>query len=104
MKLLPPPEIAAKLPNLYSQENKDPSRVKVPVKFFNPCGAGTWYATDYDPETRMCFGYCHISDGELGYFSLDELESLRLPFGLGIERDLHWNEETTLKTILDRGH
>ena len=31
-----------------SQENaKDPLII---VKFFNPAGAGTWYATEYDPN------------------------------------------------------
>jgi hypothetical protein len=27
---------------------------------------------------------------ELGYFSLDELEQLRGPLGLPVERDLYW--------------
>jgi hypothetical protein len=31
---------------------------------------------------------------ELGYFSLDELESVRGPFGLKIERDLYWKPKT----------
>jgi hypothetical protein len=74
----------------------------VPVKFFNPVGAGTWYATEFSPEDRLFFGYCHITDGELGYFSLDELESIRLPFGLRVERDVHWDGETTLKDVMDR--
>ena len=26
-------------------------------KFFDPCGSGTWYATEYDPEPRLFFGY-----------------------------------------------
>ena len=72
--------------------------VKDPVviaKFFNPTGAGTWYATEYDPETRTFFGYASIFgdwNDEWGYFSLDELESYKGPFGLGIERDLYWTE------------
>ena len=27
---------------------------------------------------------------EAGYFSLSELKSIKGPFGLGIERDMHW--------------
>jgi hypothetical protein len=103
MKLLTP-EIAAKLPPIYANEHKAPSEIKVVAKFFNPCGRGTWYATEYDPDERMFFGYCHLFEGELGYFSLDELESVKLPFGLGIERDVLWNENTTLQTVMDRGH
>jgi hypothetical protein len=31
----------------------------VVAKFFNPTGAGTWYATEYDPSERRCFlGMC----------------------------------------------
>ena len=29
-------------------------------------------------------------ENEFGYFSLRELESIRGPFGLTIERDLYW--------------
>ena len=103
MKLLTK-AILKKLPPMRSQEHTPSDQVRIPVKFFNPTGAGTWYATEYDPDTRMFFGYAHITDGELGYFSLDELEAFRGRFGLGIERDAHWDSTTTLKTIMDRGY
>ena len=76
-----------------SQENvKDPVIV---AKFFNPQGSGTWYATEYEPEEKMFFGYVSIFgdwNDEWGYFSLAELESYVGPWGLGIERDLYWTE------------
>ena len=56
---------------------KDPVIV---AKFFNPTGAGTWYATEYDPLTRTFFGYVSIFgdwNDEWGSFSLDELQSYR---------------------------
>ena len=65
------------------------------AKFFNPCGAGTWFATEYDPTRNHCFGYVSIFgdwNDEWGYFSLAELESYIGPWGLGIERDLYWTE------------
>jgi len=37
---------------------------------------------------------------ELGTFSLDELESFKGKFGLGIERDLHFHDKT-LKDVMD---
>lgn len=64
--------------------------------FFNPTGAGNWYATEYYPETEEFFGYVSIfgdHNDEWGYFSLDELKSVKGPFGLGIERDLYWREK-----------
>jgi hypothetical protein len=74
------------------EEERDPIVV---AKFFNPAGAGTWYATEYDPERKVFFGYVSIfgdHNDEWGTFSLEELESIRLPFGLGIERDLYFGE------------
>lgn len=60
------------------------------VKFFNPCGAATWLATELDRDGDTLFGLADLGFGcpELGSFSLSELASVRLPFGLGIERDL----------------
>ncbi len=66
------------------------------AKFFNPCGAGTWYATEYDPKDKIFFGYASIFgdwNDEWGYFSLDELEAYKGPYGLGIERDLFFDEK-----------
>lgn len=58
------------------------------VKFFNPLGEGVWLATELDPDGDVMFGLADIGHPELGSFSLEELESIRLPFGMGIERDL----------------
>ena len=72
------------------------------AKFFNPAGAGTWYATEYDPETKEFFGYVSIFgdwNDEWGSFSLDELENYRGKFGLGIERDLYFPEKPISEAI-----
>lgn len=82
-------EIRKKLPPLYANESKKPAEVPVVFKLFNPAGAGTWFITEGDLETGMLFGLCDLGMGtpELGYVQLQELEGLRLPFGLKIERD-----------------
>ena len=88
MSKLLPDEIAETLPKLYStEEEKDPI---ARVKFFTPDSSWTWYVTEYDPRERLCFGLVIGLDHEKGYFSLDELESVKGPLGLAIERDLHW--------------
>jgi hypothetical protein len=72
------------------------------TKFFNPSGAGTWWATEFDPETGEFFGYVSIIGGECdewGYFSLAELESYVGPFGQQIERDLTWRERLASRAI-----
>ena len=71
------------------------------AKFFNPAGAGTWYATEYYPNDQTFFGYVSIFgdwNDEWGYFSLLELESYKGKFGLGIERDLYFTP-TKFKNI-----
>ena len=60
------------------------------VKFFAPWSNWAWYGTEYDPEERLFFGLVEGFETEWGYFSLDELESVNGPFGLKIERDLHF--------------
>lgn len=66
----------------------------VVTKFFTPSGGATWYATEYIPEENVCYGYvCGLGTDEWGYFSIDELESIKCPpFGLPIERDLYFDE------------
>jgi hypothetical protein len=62
----------------------------VPVlKLFNPLGAATWLATELDADGDTLFGLADLGFGcpELGAFSLSEIASVRLPLGLGIERD-----------------
>lgn len=70
---------------------KDPLVVE---HFFNPTGGQDWYVISYHPRERNFFGYVSLFHDpmmdELGYFSLAELEEFKGPFGLGIERDLHW--------------
>ena len=70
------------------------SKVKDPIvvaKFFNPTGAGNWFATEFNEKTGEFFGYVSIFGDhcdEWGYFTLKELEDFKGAFGLGIERDL----------------
>jgi hypothetical protein len=74
----------------------------VGAKFFNPTGAGTWYATEDDPEEKTFFGYVSIFgdwNDEWGSFSLDELQNYRGKFGLGIERDLYFDEKPISEVI-----
>lgn len=63
------------------------------VKFFNPVGAATWLASEIDADGDTLFGLADLGFGcpELGCFSLAEIAAVRLPFGLGIERDVHFD-------------
>ena len=63
------------------------------VKFFNPCGSGTWVVSgmDKNEDTMWCLADIGAGCCEQGTVSLAELKSVRLQFGLKIERDLHFN-------------
>jgi|TARA_R100000544_G_C2183611_1_gene38129 hypothetical protein len=56
------------------------------LKLFNPTGIGTWYLSELD-EFDNFYGVCDLGYAELGYVSLDELQSFKGVMGLGIERD-----------------
>ena len=58
------------------------------VKFFNPIGEGVWLATELDEDGDIMFGLADLGHPELGSWSLGEMQSVRLPFGMVIERDL----------------
>jgi hypothetical protein len=107
-------ELEARFRQVGSQENNpDPLVI---VRYFNPGGAGTWYATEYDPDTKLFFGYASILGGdcdEWGYFSLNELQQ-PLPFkmvingkeinGNGfIERDLYFSEKPISEALKQDG-
>jgi hypothetical protein len=64
----------------------------VVTKWFDPTSQWTWYVTEYDPSDGRCFGLVVGHEVELGYFSLEEISSVRVRFGLRIERDLWWRE------------
>ena len=68
---------------------REPETDHVPVvKFFNPLGEGVWLATSLDADGDTLFGLADLGEPELGSFSLAEMTSVRLPFGMGIEREL----------------
>jgi len=97
MKLLTN-ELLKRFEEVGSQEEVDTGDKIIIAKYFNPTGAGTWYATEYDPENKEFFGFVTMGmiddqDAEWGYFSLAELEGYVGAFGLGIERDLHFGEK-----------
>jgi len=86
MKLLTK-KIEKKLPRLYSQENV--YNPKIIVKFFHPLSSWSWYAYEGERQGNgdwLFFGMVHGYEKEIGYFSLRELEEVKVR-GLGIERD-----------------
>ena len=84
MELIPQ-EIKELIPKLYETEKQnDPIAY---VKLF--LDGWTWYITELSIDNNICFGYV-ISpfESELGYFSLNEIKSIKGSLGLSVEKDI----------------
>ncbi|MEM3760699.1 MAG: DUF2958 domain-containing protein [Candidatus Bathyarchaeia archaeon] len=89
-------ELRKKIPPLYSQEGvKDPI---VYAKYFTPDSHWTWYVLEFDGKDTF-FGYVEGDYSEFGYFSLSELEKIRGPLGLRVERDLYWEPKPLSEAV-----
>jgi hypothetical protein len=86
MKLLTE-ELRRRLPALYTTQHD--AHPVLQAKFFTPDSDWTWYASEFDGED-LFFGLVQGFEEEWGYFSLKELETVRGPLGLPIERDLYF--------------
>ena len=90
-------QLEKKIPELYSTEKTE--NPNIIIHYFNPMGRGDWYVLEgkkQENEDWLFYGYVKSpidpQFDEYGDFTLKELESVTLPFGLGIERDLYWTE------------
>jgi hypothetical protein len=99
-------EIAKKLPALGALDGQGLD-AQAQLKLFTPWTNWTWYATEYDPRDRVCFGWAingaDPDSAELGYFSLQELEEVKGPFGFRVERDLYWEPRSLRQCMKDHG-
>jgi hypothetical protein len=69
------------------------------IKLFTPDANATWLLTEIDPDDEdLAFGLCDLGLGmpELGSVRLSELDELRGPFGLTVERDVHFKADQPL--------
>jgi len=99
MKLLTK-EIENKIPPMDTTNEDNP---KIVVKFFHPLSSWSWYVIEGQKQYKyiegkkhfddwLFFGYVKGLEGELGYFSLSQLESIGM-----IERDRYF--EGTLEEV-----
>jgi len=101
-------ELLKALPKLRTYENAKAEDVPIAVKFFDPTGSWTWYATEGDvmPDGDIeFFGLVRGFETELGYFRLSDLQNAKAGMrgmrALPIERDRNFGKHT-LKEAMDR--
>ena len=97
MSKLIPQTLLYDIPDLYETEGI--LNPMCHVKLFTPDSNFTWYIIEFSKaDTNTCYGFVQGLEDELGYFTLEELESIHGPLGLAIERDLLF-EPTRLETL-----
>jgi hypothetical protein len=97
MGKLIPDEFLSSIPDLYETEGL--LNPMCHVKLFTPDSNWTWYIIEFSKaDAKTCYGYVQGLESELGYFTLEELESVHGSLGLEIERDLSFTP-TSFATI-----
>ncbi len=87
MSKLIPQTLRSNIPDLYETEGS--TNPLCHVKLFTPDSNWTWFIIEFSKaDAKTCYGYVQGMDSELGYFTLEELESIHGPLGLAIERDI----------------
>ena len=97
MKLLTK-ELLKKLPPI-GHSIKTKEEPQAIVKWFTPDSNWTWYVAEYNPEDGMCWGLVDGFEKEFGYFTIDEIQKLKGPLKLPIERD-KWFEKCNLNSLV----
>ena len=99
MKLLTK-ELLKKLPNIGDNEKNNKEHIAHVKLFGGSCFS--WFISEYNPDTKMCFGLVEGLETELGFFSLTELESIKFPpLNLPIERDICF-DSTPIKELINK--
>ena len=85
-----PKSLLENIPNLYETERS--LNPICHIKLFTPTSIFTWYIIEISKDDLdTCYGYTKGFEGELGYFSLNELNEIRGNLGLKVEIDNSFN-------------
>lgn len=83
---------------LYSTEEIKVLEKEIVVKYFNPYGVGTWLIVEGQEQEDgdfLLFGLCYLTEWELGYITLKQLEEIRdNKQYMSVERDLYLTAKT----------
>lgn len=76
------------------------------VKFFTPDAQATWLFSELAADEDTLFGLCDLGQGtpELGYASLAEIQALRGPMRLLVERDRFFKADKPLSAYAAEAH
>lgn len=69
-------ELIKGLPKLYSTENIKVEDKVLKLRYVALGSTWEWYLVEYNPETKIAFGYVKGLEDEWGYFSLKNFEDI----------------------------
>lgn len=98
MKLVPE-SILKYMPPLYATEHVPLEEKVVRVKLFVPWSPWTFWLIECEKNGPVAWGLVVGHDAEFGYIDLSELEEVRGPSGLTIERDIHFAPCTVAELV-----
>lgn len=98
MKLLTP-EIMKTMPALYATEHLPLAEKIVRAKLFTPWSSWSWYIIECEPDGPIAWGLAVGHESEFGYIDLSELEAVKGPGGLAVERDIHFDSCTVAELV-----
>lgn len=105
MKLLTR-KIRKRLPKLYGTENVPLGEKFVHAKLFTPDSSWSWFILEGQEQEDgdfLMFAWVIGLERELGYVSLRELENVRGPLGLPVERDLFFKPRLLREVMAAHG-
>ena len=75
---------------------------RIIAHFFYPYTGWDWWAIEYYPEEQRFYGLVRGREIEYGHFSIPEFKAAKLPMNLPIERDMYWDDTTTISEIKEK--
>jgi len=93
-----PQELLAKIPPLYANEGASEREIIIRLKYF--LASFTWLVAECEKRDDDVLFYGYVINhsmpdcSEWGYFTLNQLMEVILPSGIGVERDLDFEECT----------
>src|SRR5258707_13976994 len=91
-------ELRGKLPKLYATEHTPMLEKVVQASYFLPGSFWYWYPVEFDGNDTF-WGVVAGDFVEFGYFQLSELQSIRGPWGLPMERDVYWDPTFIVEVV-----
>ena len=69
-------ELQVGLPKLYDTEKTEVGNKIAYIRYHEINSGWEWYLMEYNPDTKIAFGYVVGFDREFGYFSIEEMEQI----------------------------